>query len=124
MVRDQLPRVIDWLLEQPSGWPSASVIHRVLMDPGRGSYSGHRVLAHRPPARIAQVHDAYRLLMPMGQRALWLRYAWLRHTDGTEVTHQDRAAAMGLSVRSYERLLGRARETMVQTVKRPPPRDY
>lgn len=113
----QLPEVVEWLLTQGEGYPSISVVERILRDPGFATVRDHRALHQWPPARLQVTHSAFIRLPRMSQRALLLRYGWYRHHDGREVTEQDRADETGVSVRAWRRLLGRSRDLLVEEVR-------
>jgi hypothetical protein len=80
----QLYDLFDWYARQGDGWHSQNVVHRILHDPGAATAGGgHRILHDVPEKRLRPVHQAYVLMMPFGQKALRLRYGWIRHEDGS-----------------------------------------
>lgn len=113
--------MFEWLMRQSEGWQSENFTYRMWQSPGVTSgHRGHRILHETVPNRLRQVHEAYVLLMPFGQQALAYRFAWLRHEDGRVVTNRERAEKMGVSMRSWDRLLARAKGQLLETMKNPP----
>lgn len=121
VLHNQMQDYIDWLLRQPTGWPEDSILERVLRNPGRSKGKLPRGILHEiPPPRLRALHHAFVLQPRMAQHAFIIRYGMHYTDDGRLVTAHDRAAAMGVSVNAWRRLLTAAREQIAETMRRPP----
>jgi hypothetical protein len=109
----QLPEYMEWLLDQPSGYPCINVLERILREPGRTNKQGHRVLAKWPPRRLQRINQAFGMMDEFPRRVLMLKYGLTRLDDGSPITDRDRADAAGLCMSDWDRLLARSKDQLV-----------
>ena len=121
-IKARLADLFEWEQAQNQGWNPVNHTYRMWQSPGvTGTRPGHRILHETVPPRLREVNEALSVQARMGQKALRLRYGWMRHAEtGQLVTNKDRAAAMGISERSWNRLASRALEQLLSTMNNPP----
>lgn len=114
VIASELPDLVDWLLEQPSGYPCLNVLERILREPGRTNVAGHRILHRWPPRRLQQINQAFSRIERFGQVVILVKYGFMRLDDGAPATDRDRADAVGLTLRDFDTCLARAKEAIHQ----------
>lgn len=114
VIASELPDLVDWLLEQPSGYPCLNVLERILREPGHTNVAGHKILHRWPPRRLQQINQAFSRIERFAQVVIKVKYGFLRLDDGTPATDRDRADAVGLTLRDFDTCLARAKEAIHQ----------
>lgn len=118
LVNGQLPDLIEWMIGQSKGYSAISMMERIYRDPGRSTKLEHRALHGWPPRRLQVINRAFESLPRLSRAALMFKYGLLRLDDGAPITDNDRADAMGLTVRDWDVLIARSRDLLCDAFRR------